>query len=326
MPFVVDSAAYAAIRFALYGALIGLLGAALFVLLPLRRVRGLGLGSDLFAEDAAAGARRIALAAAAVLLAALPGRLIAQSFALFGTATDILGAITTTGWGRAWMLQVAGAAVALTAVLRVRGVAALWWRIALGGGLAVALGFSLSGHAAAAEHAPNLAVALDTAHIAAGGSWVGTLAVLAFAGIPAALRSPQDARASTAAALVNAFSPLALLSAGVLAVTGTFAAWEQLGAFAPLFATAYGRTLLVKLALIAVMAAIGAVNWRLLRPRLGSEAACQGIRRSAIRELMVAVLIIAVTALLVATPTHEEEPTSAAPAPGTSTLHHGGPA
>jgi len=307
VPFVIDSAPYTAIRFALYAALIAVLGASAFVLLPLRRVRGLGLGSDLFAEEAAGAARQIAIAGATVLVLALPARLIAQSLAIFDAPFDILPAIASTSWGRAWLLQLAGALFALVFAVRARALAVLPWRATGLGAIAVALGFALSGHAAAAEHLSSLAVALDTAHVVAAGAWVGTLAALAFAGIPAAMRGPAEHRASTAAALVRAFSPVALASAAVLAASGVFAAWDQLGTIGQVVATPYGRTLLVKLALVAVMAAIGAVNWRVLTPKLGTEEACHGIRRSAVRELAVAVLVIAVTAILVAMPTHDEQ-------------------
>ena len=318
LPVTVESPAYAVIRFAMYAALIGLAGAAFFVLLLLRRVRGLGLGSDLFAEDAASAARRIALVCVTVLLIATPARLIAQSLVLFGNATDILGAVTTTLWGRAWLLQCAGAAVALIALLGARGIAVLRWRVAGIGAIAIALGFSLSGHAAAVTRYEALAVVVDSTHILAAGAWVGTLTALAIAGIPAALRTPEATRAGTAAALVNAFSPLALLAAAILAVTGTFAAWEALGGFAPLFQTPYGNMLLRKLFFIAVMAVIGAVNWRVLRPKLGTELAARAIRRSAFRELAVAVVVIAFTALLVAMPTHDEDAPAAASAAASS--------
>ena len=82
----------------------------------------------------------------------------------------------------------------------------------------------------------------------------------------AALRAPDGDCGPLAASMVNAFSPLALLSVAVLLVTGAFAAWEQLGSLAALFTSRYGRTLLVKLGAVAAVAASGALNWRVLRP------------------------------------------------------------
>jgi putative copper export protein len=305
--YSVDAFSYAAIRFAIYAAVLGLLGACAFVLLVVRRVRGLGLASDLYAEEAAAKAKRMALVCACVLAVALPARLIAQSLVLFDAPFEIVRAIPVTNWGRAWLLQVAGVVLAFIALSRVRETSVRAWRVAAVGGAAVALGFSLSGHATAARIAPMLAVIVDCTHMIAAGSWAGTLAALAFVGLPVALGGPEETRGSTALALVNAFSPLALFSAGVLVVTGTFSAWEQLGSFAMLFSTQYGRQLIVKLAAVALMMAIGAINWRMLKPKLGTEPAARAIRRSALREVTVAAFIILTTAYLVASNPHGDD-------------------
>ncbi len=313
-PADASSLAYTVIRFVMYASTIGLIGCALFVLLLLRRLRSLGLGSDLFAEDAAAAARRIAAVCATVLLLATPARLLAQSMILSASMPTILGEL----WGRAWVLQAAGSLVALAAVRSARGIAVARWRMAGVGAIAVAAGFALTGHAAAMPSYAPLVELADVVHLVAAGAWVGTLGAVALAGIPAALRTPESVRGATAASLVNAFSPLALFSAAVLAITGAFAAWEHLGGLQPLFSSAYGRTLLIKLGTVAVVAAIGAVNWRLPRPQLGSEPAARGIRRSALRELAVAAVVIAVTAVLVATPTPGDAPAapvSSAPVP-----------
>jgi copper transport protein len=311
----VSSFGYAVVRAVSIAAELGLIGAALFVLLILRRVRALGVASDAFAEDAAAGARRLALIATVVLVAAAPARLIAQSLAVFGTAGGIFGgALTGTPWGRAWILQCLASLVALTVVAAARGIALAQWRTAGVSAVAIALAWSLSGHAAATPDYPRLAVVSDVVHVTAAGAWIGTLAMLVGAGIPAALRSAEGARGSNAAALVNAFSPLALFAAAVLVVTGSFAAWDHLGSFAALYRSAYGLALVAKLAAVAIVAGIGAVNWRKLRPRLGSEEAARGIRRSALWELTFAALVIIFTAGLVATPTPDKSAPATTPA------------
>lgn len=305
--FGLESPAYVVVRVAMYAGLTGLIGAALFVLLLLRRVRALGMGSDLFAEDAAFSARRVALVSSAVLLLATPGRLLC--FALVNEAT--MTAAVGTHFGRAWMLQLFGAAVAFTAVAVIRPMsgtgtgAVLRWRIAGLGAIAVAIGFAMSGHASDGSSFQLLEQTTDVLHIVAAGAWIGTLASLTFAGIPAALRANEEARGSVAAALVRAFSPLALTSAGVLALTGSYAAWMRLGGLAPLFSSDYGRVLLIKLGVIAAVMMFGAINWRYHGPRLGSEGAARTINRTALVELSLGLLVIIVTAGLVAmaTPT-----------------------
>ena len=307
MNYRVDAFSYAAIRFTIYAAVLALLGACAFVLLVLRRVRGLGLASDLYADAAATYAKRMAVISACVLAVAIPARLIAQSLVLFDAPFDIVPAIPITSWGRAWLLQVAGVVLSLLALSRVRGLTVRAWRAAGIGGVAVALGFSLSGHAIDARIAPILAVIVDCTHMIAAGSWAGTLAALAFVGLPVALIGPEETRGPTALALVNAFSPLALFSAGVLVATGTFSAWEQLGSIANLLSTQYGHQLMVKLAAVALMMGIGAVNWRMLKPKLGTEPAARAIRRSALREVTVAAFILLTTAYLVASNPHGDE-------------------
>jgi copper transport protein len=286
----------------MYAGLTGLTGAAFFVLLLLRRLRALGLGSDLFAEDAATAARRVALISATVLVLATPGRLLC--FALVNDVT--VRAAIGTHFGRAWMLQFFGALVALVAVLVIRrmsgtGVGAVRrWRIAGLGAVAVAIGFSLSGHASDGSSFRLLEQTADVLHQIAAGAWIGTLASLTFAGIPAALRANEESRGTVAAALVRAFSPLALTSAGVLALTGSYAGWMRLGGLAPLFSSDYGRVLLIKLGVIALVMIFGALNWRYHGPRLGTEGAARTINRSALVELSLGLVVILVTAGLVA--------------------------
>ena len=122
-------------------------------------------------------------------------------------------------------------------------------------------------------------------------------------GIPVALRLAERERGPAVAELVNAFSPTALLFAGTIVTTGVFAAWLHLGAVRALWETTYGKTLLVKLAVLSVVAATGAYNWLRVRPALGDAEGARRVRRSAAVELAVGLVVLAVTAVLVATPT-----------------------
>jgi putative copper export protein len=122
-------------------------------------------------------------------------------------------------------------------------------------------------------------------------------------GIPAALRLEEAARGRAVADFVNAFSPTALVFAGLAASTGVFAAWLHLGTIPALWQTAYGQTLLVKLGILSVVAGTGAYNWLRVKPSLGDIEGAVRIRRSATVELAVGVLVLAVTAVLVAKPT-----------------------
>ncbi len=120
---------------------------------------------------------------------------------------------------------------------------------------------------------------------------------------PACLRLAESERGRAVAALVNAFSPTALVFAGITAATGALAAWLHLGTVPALWQSDYGRMLLLKLGVLSVVAATGAYNWLRVKPALGDVLGATRVRRSASVELTVGVLVLLVTAILVATPT-----------------------
>lgn len=123
------------------------------------------------------------------------------------------------------------------------------------------------------------------------------------AGIPAAIALGEGRRGPAVADLVNAFSPTALIFAGLAAVTGLFSAWLHIESFANVWGSSYGRVLLLKLGILSAVAATGAYNWLRVRPRLGGPEGIVRIRRSSTIEVVVAVIVLLVTAILVATPT-----------------------
>jgi len=116
-----------------------------------------------------------------------------------------------------------------------------------------------------------------------------------------ALNSEQRGR--YAAAMINAFSPLALGSAFVLVVFGVWTACRHLKRLNALWTTPYGYALIAKLVVVAVVVALGAWNWRRQRPLLGTESAATAIRRSATAELVAALVVLILTAIVVALPT-----------------------
>ena len=164
---------------------------------------------------------------------------------------------------------------------------------------------------------PRLAVTMQVLHLLGAGGWVGSLALMTFVAIPAArqleraeARDAVDADAhegatapdARVAGLVRAFSPTALAFSALLAITGLATAWGNLGGFTPLWQSAYGRTLLLKLSFLAVTVATGAYNWRRVLPSLGQPASSASLRRSSLVELAAALLVLIATAVLVATP------------------------
>lgn len=144
----------------------------------------------------------------------------------------------------------------------------VWWRKALafvlGGSLL--LTFSLAGHAGA-QQSPLLPVLADWIHLAATAIWVGGLVTLTLA-LPQTLGALQTKeRISTLAGVIVRFSTFALCSVTALTITGTYGVLLHLTAVSDLWASAYGRALLAKIALFGVLIALGAYNTRIIRPK-----------------------------------------------------------
>jgi putative copper export protein/methionine-rich copper-binding protein CopC len=290
----IESPAYVAIRWLGYAALVALIGAVVFALVVAPRVPSI-------IHDVVRVAARVAAVASVILIGAWIARLVAQSYALGGVGIGaILGG---TSWGGAWIIGAAAALVALgAAVLAGRGESRAAWLVAAPAALAATVALPLSGHALATPRLSALAVVADTLHVIGAGGWLGTLLVTVVAGIPVTLRGAPGSRGREASALISAFSPVALFCAGLLVVTGVVAAVLHLGSVGALWESRYGLVLLTKLAVIAVLLVVAFINWRVLRPRLGTDAATRRIRGSAVAELGLAVIVLVVTAVLVATP------------------------
>lgn len=244
----------------------------------------------------------IALAAVAIL------RLFAQSYAMHAAGSGFAPALmwsmigqTTWGWG--WLLQIVVTIAAIAGFSAARKNSGRGWRRAAVGAALGAFAPALSGHAASAPTLRGLAILADGLHIIGASGWLGSLLILLAAGIPAAMRLETDDRGPAVADLVNAFSPTALAFAGLTASAGVFAAWLHLGTVPALWQTQYGKTLLVKLAILGIVTATGAYNFLYLKPRLGKLEGVKNIRRSATIEVAVAAVVLLVTAVLVATPT-----------------------
>lgn len=305
--FGAESPAYVAIRALLYLGLLIAIGAVAFkgaVLRLLQRQRG---ASNPMLASARHGAARVGLLGIVLVGVAALLRLGAQSYAMHppGATFDpqlVRAMLTETVWGRGWLLQVVGVLVA-AAGFRVAVRSAGGWGLATLGVLALAVTPALSGHAAATPDQAGLAIIADTLHVIGAGGWLGSLLVVLAAGFPAAMRLPDEERAGAIADLFTAFSPTALLFAGIVASTGVFAAWLHLSEVSALWQSGYGRTLLLKLAILSVVAGTGAYNWLRVKPTLGTAAGAMRIRASARVELMVGLLVLIVTAVLVATPT-----------------------
>ncbi|GGY48622.1 copper resistance CopC/CopD family protein [Streptomyces tanashiensis] len=133
------------------------------------------------------------------------------------------------------------------------------------GGTVVAAG--IAGTWALAEHAstglqPGVAMPVDILHLLAVAAWLGGLTVL----LVALYRAPSVERSA-----VERFSKVAFGSVAVLAATGLYQSWRQVGSWSALTGTRYGQLLLVKIGLMAVLIGIAWVSRRWTR-RLADPA------------------------------------------------------
>jgi copper transport protein len=186
----------------------------------------------------------------------------------------------------------------------------------LPGGPAAAIGFGIVGCALAltpalAGHAHTqspvaLLVPSDVIHVVAMSAWLGGLVYLLFA-VPAATRTldPAD-RTRLLAATLQRFSPLALASVLALAATGTIQALVEVRHLGALTSTAFGRAVLIKIVLLTILIALGAVNRQRAVPTLrrlaaGGQApgdAGRVLRRTLRAEVLVILVVLGVTGAL----------------------------
>jgi putative copper export protein/methionine-rich copper-binding protein CopC len=283
-------------------ALLALIGAISFKLFVLREARA--VPNELKQRMSERAATLGMIAAVVVIIVALV-RLKLESQMMSAMpdmpgmkAMGVRGMVMQTDWGFAFRIQLAAALAALIGfvlvIRRVRG----GWFVATASALILAITPALGGHAAASPRFTSFMIAADWLHVLGGASWLGSLLYVMGIGVPIALRLDRSERWASIASLVNAFSPLALASAGVVVASGVFASWIHLEHLSALWETTYGITLVVKLLLVATTFGIGAYNFKRVQPQLLTEIGALRLRKSTATELAVGFMILLVTGLL----------------------------
>jgi copper transport protein len=185
----------------------------------------------------------------------------------------------------------------------------------VGVGSLIALGLiftpALSGHEATQDLVP-LALVSDLIHLSAVSLWLGGLALLVGAVLPR--RLPDEL-----ANVVPRFSKLAFGAVVAILATGVFQGWREVRTIDALTQTTYGKLLIVKVALFALMVGLAFFSRRYVQERyrvpattrrlsFGPGAAADAptddetvarLRRTVGAETVIAVVVLAVTALLV---------------------------
>ena len=185
-----------------------------------------------------------------------------------------------------WFLTIAVAVPVAFAAKRsiLRSVATL---LAMACSLAFVVKLAAAGHGGGGTRWHQL---VDVAHLAIGAAWpVGLLplALLLFK----LRREANSDRWSSIFAVTRRFSAMSIVSVLLMTATGVANSWPLVGKWSNLTATPYGRTLLVKVALVALMVMLGGINRLFLQPRLaiGSHAAAESVRLKALTRLQMSV-------------------------------------
>jgi copper transport protein len=134
------------------------------------------------------------------------------------------------------------------------------------------LALTMSGHAAAvSSNVLPYSVVIDWLHLMAASLWIGGMLYILLIYLPVLNTRPQHERARSLLAVLPHYSILAIAGVLLMAVTGPFTASFHLSSLDQLFTTAYGRTLLVKSALVGALLLTSAYHVLWLRPRMKKE-------------------------------------------------------
>jgi copper transport protein len=159
----------------------------------------------------------------------------------------------------------------------------------------------LAGHAGATPPVV-LNIPADIAHMAGVAAWLGGLVTLLAVAYPSTRKLEDDARSSILSPVVRRFSAIAFWSVAVIVVTGVVRSWLELGSLSAYWQGSYGRVLLTKVAVFAPLVGLGALNRRVVGPRLDANTRIGGLARIRRRigfEVALGVVVVGLTAWLV---------------------------
>ncbi len=288
----------APIRWAEFVALLLLIGAAVFRLAVLPES---ALPDDA-SLDVASRTRRVAFAAVALFAVTTVARVALQSQLVAGSSSPVaavMTVITDTRWGHGWLTGAIGAVIALLGLFGAARSTRGWFVVALAAVL-ICVSEALTGHAAALRH-PALSIATDVTHVLGAGAWIGTLFLMVGVGLPALGRmNPADAP-RVGSSLTRAYHTAAVDGVILVVLSGVIAAFLRLPAFNALWTTDYGSWLFRKLIFVLIALAFGAYHWRRVVTPEWTNDTRRRFGRSASAELVVGVVIVALTSMLVST-------------------------
>lgn len=283
-----DAALGIVMRWALVADLMMLFGVPLFALYTPAGVDRAVLRSTVIATAVLGLLLSIAgiVVVAANMSDVAPGEVDRATLAMLVTATAV-------GW--AFMVRLAALAAALALGVQNRGSQVVGMAIALCA--AVALGsLAWSGHGVMNDGRTGIVhLVADIVHLLAAGVWVGALAALLWR----LINTVRD-RAGLAHRALAGFATVGSISVALVVLTGAINSWLLIGPrnLPSLGTSLYGQLLLAKLALVAGMISLAAVNRFRLTPALAA-ARTPGDSHHALQRLRLSLTLEAFAALAV---------------------------
>jgi copper transport protein len=186
------------------------------------------------------------------------------------------------------------------------------WAVLLAG---LAATWSFAGHASVGRYVP-LSILSDVIHLGAAVVWVGGLCMLAGTTL-------RGLNVRLAWETVSTFSPLALGCVAVIIVTGSLQTLRDTGHWGALFETTYGLLIIAKIVGLVLLMGLGLVARNAIErffndqvnvdpTRDSAPKVLARLRRGVASEVVIAVVVLGLTAVLVNTATGRESYTPVA--------------
>jgi putative copper resistance protein D len=210
--------------------------------------------------------------------------------------------LAETRFGHAWSARFAMAGLIAAAALRFDIVAApSSWRRRAG---ALLLGAGFVGLLASSGHAGATGGVLgavhwtaDALHLIAAAAWLGGLVPLVLL-LAAASRAGNETAAQIADRATRRFSVLGIVAVATIVATGGVNAVVLVGGLPALVASDYGRVLLIKIAVFAIMLALAADNRLGLSPRIREVPFMRRLALNALAEVWLGLVVIVIVSVL----------------------------
>lgn len=294
-------------RFVAYLAIFVIVGAVAFRMVVLTRS---GLSTTVVGRGSRRSAALGALASMTLMLVDIVKLGLQTSEMRFPTDSWLKVAMTMlrqTSWGTVWMIQFGGALLLAMMFTLARKDALPRWNVLALMSIGMAATPAFASHAMSAQRLVQYSIPADIAHVLGASLWIGTLCVM-FASIvggdgsePQSQQDVAESRANYITSLLRSFSPLALTGSALVGASGVVSSLAHIEHWPDLTGTTYGQKLIVKLIGVGIIVVLGFRNWKLVTPGVQKDGPGRMTRGMAI-ELLLALVVLGITASLVVTP------------------------